>query len=167
MRGKRTAAHGAKRTFVKRHGCHPPTHKTAFARQERDPARSSSSEVCGDVKAIERCSQRELAPQTTLLVASVGVTGELPGSLIYLYPSRLDVTCSSKRSTDVVCPHVCSESIMRIVGHLDHFVFVVPRNYDRYRTEDFLPCDAPFVAPLRKNRRPQKITGTERLLVAW
>ncbi len=56
---------------------------------------------------------------------------------------------------------------MRIVGHLDHCVFVFPRNYDQYRPEDFLPSDAPFVAPLHKNRRPQKITGTERLLVAW
>ena len=108
-------------------------------------------------EAIEHCGQRELATQTTLLVAAVGMARQLTAALIDLNPSGFDVARGAQRLADVVCPDVCGETVVGVIGHPDDVILVVPGDRDKNRPEDFLAGQSPVVRALGEDGRPQAV----------
>src|SRR3954462_7767791 len=89
-------------------------------------------------KAFQHRVERKLAPEPALFVAAIGVAGKLPRPLVNLDPPGFDVSRRAQRPADIVRPDVRGQTVMAVVCHPDHLVFVLPRDGDQDRAENFL-----------------------------
>src|SRR3954451_1204936 len=61
--------------------------------------------------------ERELAAESGLLVAPVGLSGELSATLVHLDPPGLDALSGSDRLVELGCPDIGGQPVHGVVGH--------------------------------------------------
>ena len=83
---------------------------------------------------------------------------ELTQALVHLDPARFDAMRRPQPASDIVRPHVASETVVRIVGHADDFVLVGPRDRNQHRPEDFFPRHTPAIVSVSEDSRQREIS---------
>src|SRR3954465_12555558 len=89
-------------------------------------------------KAFQHRIERKLAAEPALLVAAIGVAGELTASLVDLHPPGFDVPRRTQGPADIVRPDISGETVMAVICHPDHLVLIVPGDCNQDRSEDLL-----------------------------
>src|SRR5262249_9334392 len=118
-------------------------------------------------EALQHPVKRELAPDSALFEATVGLARELAHPLVDLHPARLDRVGGAQRPGHVAAPDIPSQAVVAVIRHAHRFLLVTPGDDDQHRAEDLFPGDPPFVLHTGKDGGLDVVALGQRPIDGW